>query len=548
MAVIECNQINQVVNQLLIAFEDCNKIKNSDLRKLVDLSVALHVCSNEGSSETGDIQHNATENIQGGSLFERFHLTQEEHNNLEFLTNKVDSLDDEGYTEGDDFMSFYTTVKAVNDGLNLKVDKVTGKSLVFDTEITKLSHLDDTTDLQKPVSLIQEARIQEVVNVILPPLTGKPRLLFKGVGNTNQSIIQVGDLCSFNDEREGVDGIWRFNGGDSQVIDDYEIYSGGVKYFEDLATQQNIFGDESSLYVDLTTNKIYRFVPNGELYIELGSSTPTLQKVLEAGNTATEPISISTNGSTAILGSSQNGFGVRGSSVNDKGVSGYSANDNGLFGESTNGSGVFAQSENGNGIYGHSINKIASFFRIFNTTKNISEWYQEVNLQAHIRHDGLFYAKKLQIAELPDATNVVGYDKRVVVKADGTFGALPIVEEPVYSFALDEFSYSGTAGSLSFFGTMNFASLIIKNGVVYFNMDFNLLANVLTGESLQFAFDLTNLPPEVNEFYFEAVAVASNGTFFWSVQHIEGTLYVSLNPITVNTVNTRLFTNFTQPF
>ena len=29
---IECNSINQVTNELLIAFQDCNKIKNSDLR------------------------------------------------------------------------------------------------------------------------------------------------------------------------------------------------------------------------------------------------------------------------------------------------------------------------------------------------------------------------------------------------------------------------------------------------------------------------------------------------------------------------------------
>ena len=33
--IIECNQINQTINQLLIAFQDCNNIKNSDLRRLV---------------------------------------------------------------------------------------------------------------------------------------------------------------------------------------------------------------------------------------------------------------------------------------------------------------------------------------------------------------------------------------------------------------------------------------------------------------------------------------------------------------------------------
>lgn len=48
MAVIECNSINQVINELLIAFQDCNKIKNSDLRKLVELVSAVNTCQNGG--------------------------------------------------------------------------------------------------------------------------------------------------------------------------------------------------------------------------------------------------------------------------------------------------------------------------------------------------------------------------------------------------------------------------------------------------------------------------------------------------------------------
>lgn len=46
--VIECNEISQVANQLLTAFQDCNKIKNSDLRKMVDLIIAVNTCSNGG--------------------------------------------------------------------------------------------------------------------------------------------------------------------------------------------------------------------------------------------------------------------------------------------------------------------------------------------------------------------------------------------------------------------------------------------------------------------------------------------------------------------
>lgn len=46
--IIECNEISQSANELLIAFADCNKIKNSDLRKMVDLVLAVSTCSNGG--------------------------------------------------------------------------------------------------------------------------------------------------------------------------------------------------------------------------------------------------------------------------------------------------------------------------------------------------------------------------------------------------------------------------------------------------------------------------------------------------------------------
>lgn len=46
--IIECNKISQTINELLIAFQDCNKIKNSDLRKLVELVSAVNICSNGG--------------------------------------------------------------------------------------------------------------------------------------------------------------------------------------------------------------------------------------------------------------------------------------------------------------------------------------------------------------------------------------------------------------------------------------------------------------------------------------------------------------------
>ncbi len=48
--IIECIEINQVINELLVAFQNCNKIKNSDLRKLVELVSAVNTCANGGAN------------------------------------------------------------------------------------------------------------------------------------------------------------------------------------------------------------------------------------------------------------------------------------------------------------------------------------------------------------------------------------------------------------------------------------------------------------------------------------------------------------------
>jgi hypothetical protein len=56
--IIECNEISQTVNELLIAFKDCNKIKNSDLRKLVELVSAVNTCSNGGPNYNTIVTNN----------------------------------------------------------------------------------------------------------------------------------------------------------------------------------------------------------------------------------------------------------------------------------------------------------------------------------------------------------------------------------------------------------------------------------------------------------------------------------------------------------
>lgn len=48
MATIQCNEINQVINELLIVFDDCKKIDPKDLRRMVELIAAIYNCANGG--------------------------------------------------------------------------------------------------------------------------------------------------------------------------------------------------------------------------------------------------------------------------------------------------------------------------------------------------------------------------------------------------------------------------------------------------------------------------------------------------------------------
>lgn len=64
--VIECNEINQVYNELMIALQDCNKVKNSDLRKMLDLIYAVYTCANGGadySTIENDLYESETDTV-----------------------------------------------------------------------------------------------------------------------------------------------------------------------------------------------------------------------------------------------------------------------------------------------------------------------------------------------------------------------------------------------------------------------------------------------------------------------------------------------------
>lgn len=46
---IECLEIPQTINELLIAFQNCKQVKNEDLTKLVDLVTAVYTCQGAGA-------------------------------------------------------------------------------------------------------------------------------------------------------------------------------------------------------------------------------------------------------------------------------------------------------------------------------------------------------------------------------------------------------------------------------------------------------------------------------------------------------------------
>lgn len=52
---IQCNEINQNINELLVSFDDCKKIKNEDLTKLVELIAAVNNCANGGVSYNKEV-------------------------------------------------------------------------------------------------------------------------------------------------------------------------------------------------------------------------------------------------------------------------------------------------------------------------------------------------------------------------------------------------------------------------------------------------------------------------------------------------------------
>ena len=101
--IIECNEINQTVNQLLVAFQGCNKIKNEDLIKLVELVSAVSTCSNGGPnydtlvsvtystpqvvSFPVDSFHSFSLSVISGSIeYQGFNLPSGATRNVEFTT------------------------------------------------------------------------------------------------------------------------------------------------------------------------------------------------------------------------------------------------------------------------------------------------------------------------------------------------------------------------------------------------------------------------------------------------------------------------------
>lgn len=100
---IQCNEITQNINELLIAFQDCNKTKNSDLRKLVELVAAVSSCANGGPLYNTLISvsyttpqtvtflpnsfHSFSLNVISGSIeYQGFNFTAGSTRNIEYTT------------------------------------------------------------------------------------------------------------------------------------------------------------------------------------------------------------------------------------------------------------------------------------------------------------------------------------------------------------------------------------------------------------------------------------------------------------------------------
>jgi hypothetical protein len=106
---IECNEISQTINELLIAFQDCNKVKNSDLRKLVELVSAVSTCANGGPNYNTLISnsyttpqvvtfppnsfHSFSLNVISGSIeYQGFNFSEGSTRNIEYTTLNQSSV------------------------------------------------------------------------------------------------------------------------------------------------------------------------------------------------------------------------------------------------------------------------------------------------------------------------------------------------------------------------------------------------------------------------------------------------------------------------
>lgn len=88
--------------------------------------------------------------------------------------------------------NYVGTAETLKIDIETRVVKVEGSSLVPDTEITKLSHLNDTTDLQKPVSTAQQIAIDAAVQAQISDSTAllDPTIPIVPTGNVH--ILGVG--------------------------------------------------------------------------------------------------------------------------------------------------------------------------------------------------------------------------------------------------------------------------------------------------------------------------------------------------------------------
>jgi len=155
--------LGQITTTLQDLLDNSSIIVDSNIIPILKILSIDNIYSNYLIKDISENSYNTGEYITGQDLTEGDLILIVSEDQI----NQLNQLNQDLVLTKLDTGGFVGTAQDLDDDIQTRVEKVTGKSLVSDTEITKLSHLDDTTDLQKPVSTAQQAAIDAAVQAQL---------------------------------------------------------------------------------------------------------------------------------------------------------------------------------------------------------------------------------------------------------------------------------------------------------------------------------------------------------------------------------------------